>query len=145
MKWSEVKLLSCIRLFVTPWTVAYQAPWSMGFSRQEYWSGLPFPSPGNFPTQGLNPGLPHCRQSLYCLSHQGSLQVAWCQNSLDIPFTDKATLKFAVYQKETKRGAEFPSLENHSVRPAGQPGTLREWGLSALPFVKDIVNFLFPK
>ena len=42
---SEVKSLSHVRLFVTPWTVAYQAPLSMGFSRQEYWSGLPFPSP----------------------------------------------------------------------------------------------------
>ena len=41
----KVKLLSCVRLFVTPWTVAYQAPPSMGFSRQEYWSGLPLPSP----------------------------------------------------------------------------------------------------
>ena len=51
----------------------HQAPPSMGFSRQEYWSGLPFPSPGNFPTQGSNPGLPHCRQTLYHLSHQGSL------------------------------------------------------------------------
>ena len=43
------------------WTVAHQAPLSMGFPRQEYWSGLPFPSPGIFPTQGLNPGLPHYR------------------------------------------------------------------------------------
>ena len=41
----KVKLLSSVRLFATPWTVAYQAPPSMGFSRQEYWSGLPFPSP----------------------------------------------------------------------------------------------------
>ena len=44
-----------IRLFATPWTVACQAPLSMGFSRQEYWSGLPFPSQGIFPTQGSNP------------------------------------------------------------------------------------------
>ena len=50
----------------------HQASPSMGFSRQEYWSGLPFPSPGNFPTQGSNPGLPHCRQTLYRLSQQGS-------------------------------------------------------------------------
>ena len=42
----KVKLLSHIWLFATPWTIAYQAPPSMGFSRQEYWSGLPFPSPG---------------------------------------------------------------------------------------------------
>ena len=47
-----VKSLSRVRLFLTPWTVAYQASPSMGFSRQEYWSGLPFPSQGIFPTQG---------------------------------------------------------------------------------------------
>ena len=41
---------------MTPWTVAYQAPLSMGFSRQEYWSGLPFPSPGDLPDPGIEPG-----------------------------------------------------------------------------------------
>ena len=45
-KEKKVKLLSHVQLFATPWTVAYQAPPSMGFSRQEYWSGLLFPSPG---------------------------------------------------------------------------------------------------
>ena len=45
----KVKSLSCVQLFVTPWTVAYQAPPSVGFSRQEYWSGLPFPSPEDLP------------------------------------------------------------------------------------------------
>ena len=54
------------------WTVAYQAPPSMEFSRQEYWNGLPFPSPGILLTQGSKPGLPHCGQSLYHLSYQGS-------------------------------------------------------------------------
>ena len=53
---SEVKSLSRIRLFATPWTVAYQAPPSMGFSRQECWSGLPFPSPGDLPDPGIEPG-----------------------------------------------------------------------------------------
>ena len=53
-----MKLLSCVQLFVTPWTVAYQAPPSMGFSREEYWSGLPFPSPGDLPDQGIEPGSP---------------------------------------------------------------------------------------
>ena len=43
----KVKSLSCVRLFTTPWTVAYQAPPSMGFPRQEYWSGLPLPSPSD--------------------------------------------------------------------------------------------------
>ena len=53
-----VKLLSCVRLFATPWTVAYQAPPFMGFSRQEYWSGLPFPSPGDLPDPGIKPRSP---------------------------------------------------------------------------------------
>ena len=47
---------SRIRLFATPWIVAHQAPLSMGFPRQEYWSGLPFPSPGDLPDQGIEPG-----------------------------------------------------------------------------------------
>ena len=46
---------SCVRHFATPWTVARQAPPSMGFSRQEYWSGLPFPSPGDFSDPGIKP------------------------------------------------------------------------------------------
>ena len=47
--------LSCIQLFVTPWAVAHQAPLSMGFSRQEYWSGLSFPLPGDLPDPGIKP------------------------------------------------------------------------------------------
>ena len=48
-------LLSHVQLFVTPWTVAYQASLSTGFSRQEYWNGLPFPSPGDLPDLGTEP------------------------------------------------------------------------------------------
>ena len=54
----KVKSLSHVRLFATPWTVAHQTPASMGFSRQEYWSGLPFSSPGNLPNQGIEPRSP---------------------------------------------------------------------------------------
>ena len=68
----KVKSLSRVRLFVTPWTVAYQAPRSMEFSRHECWSGLPFPSPVDLSDPGIQPGLPHCRQMLYYLSYQGS-------------------------------------------------------------------------
>ena len=50
--------LSHVRLFATQWTVAHQAPPSMGFSRQEYWSGLPFPSPGDLPDPGIEPRSP---------------------------------------------------------------------------------------
>ena len=75
-----------VRLLVTPWAVTRLAPLSMGFPLQEYWRGLPFPShsgspagtltltllQGIFLIQGLNLGLPHCRQILYYLSRQGS-------------------------------------------------------------------------
>ena len=54
----KVKSLSRVQLFAAPWTVAYQAPPSMGFSRQEYWSGLPFPSPGDLPNPGIEPDSP---------------------------------------------------------------------------------------
>ena len=53
-----MKSLSRVQLFATPWIVAYQVPPSMGFSRQEYWSGLPFPSPGELPDPGIEPGFP---------------------------------------------------------------------------------------
>ena len=54
----KVKSLSRVRLFVTPWTVAYQASPSMGFSRQKYWSGVPLPSPGDLSEPGIKPGSP---------------------------------------------------------------------------------------
>ena len=58
METRKVKLLSHVQLFVTPWTGSNQVPPSMGFSRQEYWSGLPFPFPGALPNPGIKPGFP---------------------------------------------------------------------------------------
>ena len=54
----KAKSLSRVRLFVIPWMVAYPSPPSMGFSRKEYWSGVPFPSPGDLPNPGIEPGSP---------------------------------------------------------------------------------------
>ena len=67
----KVKSLSRVQLFATPWTVAHQAPPSMGFSRQEYWRGLPFPSPGDLP----NPGIEPRSSALQADTHQGSTQI----------------------------------------------------------------------
>ena len=53
-----VQSLSHVQLFSTLWTIAHQAPLSMGFSSQEYWSGLPFPSPGDLPNPGIEPASP---------------------------------------------------------------------------------------
>ena len=68
----KVKSLSRVQLFAIPWTIAYHAPLSMGFSKQKYWRGLPFPCPADLPDPGIEPRSPHCRQMLYHLSHQGS-------------------------------------------------------------------------
>ena len=102
-KWKgKVKSLSRVWPSVIPWTAAFQAPLSMGFSRQEYWSGVPLPSPntaggccfllqGIFLTQGLNLGLLHCRQILYQLSYQGKglmslLPVLWLKDdAVNVP------------------------------------------------------------
>ena len=66
-KWKvKVKLLSSVWLLVTPWTAAYQAPPSIGFSRQEYWSGVPFPSPGDL------------LQGIFCLSYRLYLEIKDC-------------------------------------------------------------------
>ena len=58
---SCVQSLSCVRLSVTPWTVAHRAPLSMEFSRQEYWSELPFPPPGDLPDPGMELMSPVCQ------------------------------------------------------------------------------------
>ena len=71
-KEKKVKSLSRVRLFATLWTVAYQAPLSMGFSRQEDWRGLTFPSPGNLPHTGIEPESPTLQAGALQLSHQGS-------------------------------------------------------------------------
>ena len=68
----KVKSLSRVPLCVTPWTISNHAPPSMGFSRQEYWSGVPFPSPEDLPDPGIKPCFQHCKQTLYRLNHQGS-------------------------------------------------------------------------
>ena len=67
---SESESHSVMPVSATLWTTQ-----SMEFSRPEYWSGKPFPSPGDLPTEGLNPGLLHYRQILYQLSHKGSQRI----------------------------------------------------------------------
>ena len=67
-----VSHFNCVWLFESTWTVTHQAPLSMKFSRQEYRSGLPFPSPEDLPNKRLKLGLPHRGQILYCLSYLGS-------------------------------------------------------------------------
>ena len=65
----------CVQLFSTSWTVAHQAPLPMEFSRQEYQSGLPFPTPGNLPHPGIEPTSPTLKVDSLLLNHQGKYQV----------------------------------------------------------------------
>ena len=68
----HARMLSCVLLFATLWTAAHQAPLSMEFSRQVYWRGLPFPSPGDLPTPGMEPVFPgslHWQADSLPLSH----------------------------------------------------------------------------
>ena len=79
LKKVKVKSLSRVLLFATPWTVAYQTPPSMGFSRQQYWSGLPFPSPGDLPNPGIKPGSPTLQAYTLPSEPPGNVKVMICQ------------------------------------------------------------------
>ena len=68
------EVASRVRFFATPWTVAYKAPLSMKFSRQEYWSGLPFPSPGDLPDPGIKPRSPALQADALTSEPPGTLK-----------------------------------------------------------------------
>ena len=73
----KVKSLSHVRLFVTPWTVAHEAPISIEFSRQEYWSELPFSSPGDLPDPGIEPGSHALQADSFPSEPPGTLCRCW--------------------------------------------------------------------
>ena len=88
----KVKQLSRVRLFATPWTVAHQTLCLWGFSSKNIGVGCHAFLQGIFPIQGLNPGLPRCRQTLYPLSHQGSLDLL--PNAMSIILANQETHAF---------------------------------------------------
>ena len=157
-EWSQVKSLTCVLLFPAPWTIACQAPPSMGFCRQEDWSGWPFPSPRILPTQGSNPGLPHCRQTLYQLSHQeipssyhGEVKI-WNSSRMvkNLPESAcKAGDLGSMTGSERSAGEgndnplQYSFLENPVDRGAWQPTVIRsrrvghDWANSILPFCSE--------
>ena len=100
-----------------PWAIANQAPLSIEFFRLEYWSGLPFPSPGDLPDPGTESGLVHCRQILYHVIHQGSPDKALKVKSLShvqlftTPWTvaHQAPLSIEFFRQEYWSGLPFPS------------------------------------
>ena len=97
----KVDLFSCVQLFGTPWTVAYQAPPSMGFSRQEYWSGLPFPSPGDLSNPGIEPGSSSFWADALQSEPPGKLQRFLNKLEIELPY-DPAILLLGMHTEETR-------------------------------------------
>ena len=73
-----VQSLSHVQFFVTPWTVAHQSSLSMGFPRQEYWSGVQFPSPGDLPNPGIKPMSPILARGFFTLSYHHTIEQLHC-------------------------------------------------------------------
>ena len=109
------KSLSRVRLFATPWTVAHQAPLSMGFSRQEYWSGLPGPPPGDLPDPGIepvSPVAPALQADSLPLSRRGS------------PHTDLTLVRMAV----TKNAGKAVKKREPSYTAGGNVSWFNRYG-----------------
>ena len=126
-------VLSCAQFFVTPWTVANQAPLSMGFPRQEYWSGLPFPPPGGFPNPGIKPVSPtlaltdrfitteplgKCFDYTTCVLVTQSCSTPWT-------VAHQAPVSMEFSRQEYRSGFPFPS-------PGDLPNPMIELGSPAL-------------
>ena len=117
MLWVCVQLLSCVQLFETLWTVTHQAPLSLGFSRQEYLSGLPWPSPGDLPDPGNKPGSPALQANALRLSHQSfTLTLNFAPNKCKHTIVLKSTKYFCM---------SIPLNPCHSVVSNKQEGLLK--------------------
>ena len=100
--------------FGTPWTVAHQAPPSMGFSRQEHWSGLPFPSPGDLPDPGIEPGSPTFQADALTSDPSGKGNAKECSNYhtiVLIPHASKVMLKILQSRLQNYVNHEFPDVQ----------------------------------
>ena len=139
--WSEMKSLSRFWLFATPWTVAYQNPPSMGFSRQEYWSGLPFPSPGDLPDPGIEPPSPALQADAFPSEPPGK---SWWISLVSEPEWNKqkwmrSTLWWLRLATEF-RGVLSTKKANFNVTQASAPCTLNT--IKICPVHKLTIPFL---
>ena len=117
----KVKSLSRVQLFATPWTAAHQAPLSMGFSRQEYWSGLPFPSPGDLLDPGIEPMSPALQ------AHTGRHFNLWATRKPK--FGGKVKLFLPIAHHKIPLSIESSWQEYHSGLPFPSPVDLPHPGI----------------
>ena len=118
----KVKMLNCLWLFATPLTVAYQIPPPMGFSRQEYWSGLPFPSPGDLPNPGVEPGSPTLQADTLPSEPPGK--------SCSIPGSGRPPGEGIGYPLQYSWASPCGSAGRESTRNAGDLGSIPGLGRS---------------
>ena len=124
IKRSEVKSLSRVRLFATLWTVAHQAPLSMGFSKRDYWNGLPFPSPRDLPNPGIEPRSPALQADSLPSEPSGKpkpaqtmlLATPWAPASSSLQWAGSSWLVFLSHQRPRSRSEgllppEVPGME----------------------------------
>ena len=96
-------MLSCIRLFAIPWTVALQALLSLGFPRQEYWSGLTFPPPGDLPNPGIEPVSPTLAGGLFTTEPPGKPDGRWGKEMEKRERREKGEERKGEQEKERKQ------------------------------------------
>ena len=124
-------LLSHVRLFATPWTVACQAPQSMGFSRKEYWSGLPFPSPGDLANPGIKSRSPALQAaSLPCETPYTSTKC--CREESKSKW--KSTRRYFKYRGAEQGGWERRGWNKSMWRPCKRQKTHRKMLLSTFVY-----------
>ena len=120
MGYVYAKLLSRVQLYATPWTVAFQAPLSMGLSRQEYWCGLPFPSPGDLPDPGIDPVSWQDQPGSLPMSHQGSQKVfilnTKYKSSRQLLIKCDTNTSYLFRELSTSESLFFPSSHRQSLK-----------------------------
>ena len=116
-------MLSRVRLFSTPWTVAFQAPLSLGFPRPEYWSGLPFPSPGDLPNTGIEPTSPTFQADALPSEPPGKLRYAYIPS---LSRRRKNSVRGKVISKKWMY-LERNRLRRQSVGHLRRQPTLKDW------------------
>ena len=119
-------MLSHVQLFVNPWTVAHQTPLLMGFSRQKYWSGLPFPSPWNLPDQGIKHGSSELQMDPLPSEPQGTPQYLFFFNYWFTPIDNRYLFNYYRFRYSVQLSF---SMVSDSLQPRGQK--LRIWLFNA--------------
>ena len=149
-----VQSLSRVRLYATPWTIAHQSTLSMEFSRQEYWNGLPFPSPGDLPNTRIKPASLAAKQKLSLIASGNAEHPLWktvwkflTESNILLPY-DVVSMLISIYSHELKifvqilyKDGGFPggSDSKESAYNVGDPGLIPGWGRSFYHRIQHLV------